>query len=96
MTRRAQVLELPGFEANHRRRPWRGNRLPVLYAGRRPCLKCLGGDVLELGPITQDALFYHGGYGASTVTTVDICLACAAVNLRASETARPPRRNLRP
>ena len=89
-----KLVELPGFEEAVARHKWTGTRLPALYTGRRPCLKCTAGEVLELGPVTNVALFFLGGYGGSVVTTFDLCLACGSVNLRRSETARPPRRNL--
>jgi hypothetical protein len=89
------LVELPGFDERVRRHTYTGNRLPVLYAGRRHCRRCTHGELLAIEPIIEDALFAHGGYGASTRKTVEVCLACGAVNVTSTETLRPPR-NLRP
>lgn len=83
---------LPGLEHLDPRPGWTGNTLPVLYNGDRHCRRCTHGTIRRLPAISQDALFYHGGYGATERTTVDVCLSCGAANLSKVETVRPPRK----
>jgi hypothetical protein len=81
---------LPGFEAPTRHRQ-RGEL--AVYEGDRHCRRCTHGLVLRLGTFVQDALFYHGGYGASEAIDVDVCLSCGHANRGNVMTVRPMRRS---
>lgn len=82
---------LPGFERPVRER-WTGNVLPVRREGRFACHRCGTADsMVRLDPYTQDALFFHGGYGASERMTAAVCLACGRSSVLTTETVRPPR-----
>ena len=85
-----RLIELPGFD-DAVRAVWHGTTLPAVYDGERVCPRCSHGTVIRLDPVVQDALFYHGGYGASERETVDVCLACHRVTVHMVETIRPPR-----
>ena len=89
------LVELPGFDTAVARRSYRGSRALALCSGPRPCQRCNAGLVVRLDPVTQPALFYHGGYGAAEEVTVDVCLACgrSAVSSVSSRNPRPPRRH---
>jgi hypothetical protein len=86
------LIKLDGFDEAVRRHTWRGNRLPVLFEGRRSCSRCGIGEVIRIGPFTQHALFADAGYGYGEEVTVDICLACAGTKIATLNAVRPPRR----
>lgn len=85
------LVELPGFDQAVARHQWTGSRAIKLHTGRRACNRCSMGHLIRLDPVTQPALFYHGGYGAATETTIDVCLACGAVRTAAIKTRNPRR-----
>lgn len=82
---------LPGFDRPTRHR-WTGGRAIEVYEGPRHCRRCSFGTVARLGPFTQHALFYHGGYGAGEQIMVDVCFDCGAAERVGVQSVRPPRR----
>jgi len=83
------LVELPGFDTAVARHSYRGSRSLVPFTGPRPCYHCNAGQVVRLDPVTQPALFYHGGYGAAEETTIDVCLACGRVHTASVSTRNP-------
>ena len=85
------LTKLAGFDEATRRNTWHGETLPVPYVGDRGCRRCSVGQLVQLEPSTQMALFYHGGYGAAERKTYDLCLACGHVSIIHIETLNPRR-----
>ena len=83
------LVTLPGFDERVRRHTWTGSRALVHYQGHRACTRCSIGEVIQLGPFIQPALFFHGGYGAAERRVVDVCLACGRVTVAQFDTVNP-------
>lgn len=83
------LVELPGFEEAVRRHKWTGERLPVPFHGQRFCSRCGWGSVVIQLPVTQPALFYHGGYGESERVTAAVCTACHHSTVIRKESVSP-------
>lgn len=83
------LVELPGFAEAVARHSSRTGTALVPYTGDRHCTSCNAGTVVRLDPVTQPALFYHGGYGAAEEITIDICLACGRSNVSQVSTRNP-------
>lgn len=74
------LVELPGFEEAVKRHSYNGSRELAVFEGDRGCTRCSVGILCRLTLGVQDALFFHGGYGASERRTVDVCVACGRVS----------------
>ncbi len=82
------LTELPGLEAD-RRHTWTGSRSLVPWQGLRVCTRCTVGEIVRLGPFTQPALFFHGGYGAAERQVIDVCVVCGRVTVAQTDAVNP-------
>lgn len=67
---------------------WLGS-LELVPVARERCMLCGGATMRQT--IAQPALFYHGGYGATRVTTFVLCLGCPGVRLSSVDEVNPRR-----
>lgn len=79
------------FATERTKRPrWTGNVLPVLAAPLCPRQVCRA-SLATLSPVTQPALFLHGGYGGAERVRKALCVRCGWWGEVSRETVSPRR-----
>lgn len=72
----------------------KGTTKAIVLVDTSRCLRC-GSTDLETIRISVDALFFHGGYGATKQTTIERCRDCETTRVIDTTEVRPPRRGAR-